>query len=508
MRVPIKTDRVIKLASRGIGPRNTTGNLIPECVKKIEMPTSWQFIYLLTRGPISHFNHTGDDMVNIDKEKSQSVIHPKTTLAPVDCLHSSAMGVDVHSQILVCYYECFNPDTEVLNYDLQKFATSNSGLLKFAQWAKSIQPEVILMESTGVYWMSPYEALEEIGFNDQQLVLVKATEVKAARGRKTDKTDAQRLAQYARMGSYRGSFIPNRTIRQSRVIGRLLHKATQDTIRQKNRYHKLFSTYGNRMSSVFSDIQGKHATIIIDSFLDDDEQTFRATVRKNCSRLKHSADQILDAFKQLSPQARRVMLKERQIYRQALENQRDLELLLEESVQDHQELVDRLSQIPGIKELTARKIVSEIGPDLSNFKNIEAFSSWAGLCPGNNESAGKRRGSKTPKGSTYIKKYLVEAAQSIGLIKKMNTELRKSFQAIKERRGHNRAVVAMAHKLLRIIYALITKNARYVEMPCKTLKKVRLERLVRDVKNAHEVGLSVGKGGVILDLESGLVLGA
>lgn len=423
---------------------------------------------------------------------------------PVSGIYFSSIGVDVHAQILVCHSQRYDPDSKSLFESDVRFGTSRQQLELFAQWIIEKDPEVVLMESTGVYWFSPYEALEQAGFNTDSIKVVKATEVKAAKGRKTDKVDAKRLSEFARMGSFHNSFIPTKAVREARQIGRALHKATQDCARYSNRLHKLFSASGSRLSSVFSDINGKTATKIIEAYLDKEWPEFVSVVRKLNSRLKADFEDILDAFAHVSPQMKTLLKEVRGQLIQAKSYRDRLEELLRDSLMPYSKLVSRLTAIPGVKELSALKIVSEIGEDLSKFRNIEAFCSWIGICSGNNESAGKRKSGSSPKGNPYLRTYLAEVGQAIGLMKTTETQLRVCFQALKERRGHNRAVIAIGHKVARAIYAMITKDEPYVEKDCHTLKAVRLARLVSSIRKAPEVELEVN-GTSVVDLKSGQI---
>ena len=174
-----------------------------------------------------------------------------------------------------------------------------------------------------------------------------------------------------------------------------------------------------------------------------------------------------------------------------MERRDRLETLLREQLRPYEETIKRLCAIPGIKELSALKIISEIGTDLSSFRSCEAFCSWIGICCGNNESAGKAKKTGTPKGNSYLRAYLTEVGQAIGLVKTLSTVLRKIFQAFKERRGHNRAVVAVAHKIARIIYTMLKNSVAYIEMTSSELEKVRFKRLQASIRNAKEVGLSL-----------------
>lgn len=422
---------------------------------------------------------------------------PLSNHAPVRCLYNSAVGVDVHAQLLVCCFQKYLPQTNQLLTEQAQFGTSNSQIKKFAGWVKEHNPEIVLMESTGVYWVSPYEALEDVGFTSKQLAVVNARDIKAAYGRKSDTADAHRLSEFARMNSFKRSFVPPRDIRTARAIGRSLHKATQACTQAANRMQKHLSSSGTRISSVFSSFKGKTAQIIINSFLDDPHSKFVECVRCNCSRVNASFTDIVDAFKRIdSPAFKKLLLEDRKVWRQALEHREYLEDLLRTQMKPYQETVNQLCAIPGIKELTALKILSEIGTDLSSFRSCEAFCSWVGICCGNNESAGKSKKVGTPKGNAYLRAYLTEVGQAIALVKTYDTVLRKIFQAFKERRGHNRAVVATAHKVARIIFTMVKTSVDYVEIDSSTLEKLRVKRLKASIRNVRELGLCLDKGTV------------
>ena len=205
------------------------------------------------------------------------------------------------------------------------------------------------------------------------------------------------------------------------VIARRLHHATQDCTRESNRMQKLLSCSGTRISSVFSSFKGKAAQKIINSFLDDSYPEFIACVRSNCSRLRATFTDIVDAFRQLNtPTFKELLLEQRKSWRQAMERRDRLEALLRIQMKPYKKTVDQLCAIPGVKELAALKILSEIGTDLSSFRSSEAFCSWIGICCGNNESAGKAKKSGTPKGNNYLRAYLTEVGQAIALVKTYN----------------------------------------------------------------------------------------
>lgn len=425
-------------------------------------------------------------------DSSKNLCHAKTNqTGAVRCTYNRAVGIDVHSRLLVCTFQQYDPQTNELRTESTKFGTAKTQLDKFASWVKSREPEIVLMESTGIYWFTPYNVLEDAGFTTEQLAVVNARDIKAAHGRKSDKADAIRLCEFARMNSFKRSFVPGRDVRSARQIGRSLFKATANCSREANRMQKLLSAEGTRISSVFSSFKGKTAQIVINSFLDDTPEEFAITVMTKCNRVKASAEEILDAFRCIdNPQIKQLLRIQRQAWLDACKRRDELISLLRSALKNYEFAIKQLCEIPGIDELSALKIISEIGTDLSSFRTVEAFCSWVGICCGNNESAGQQKGGSIPKGNPYLRTYLAEIGQAIGLLKIKQTILKSCFQAFKERRGHKRAVIAIAHKVARIIYTLLKNKVRYKEINSSTLKEVRVKRLKCSIRNAFEIGIT------------------
>ena len=227
-------------------------------------------------------------------------------------------------------------------------------------------------------------------------------------------------------------------------------------------------------------------------------------IRAKAKLLKHSADEIADALSPLQPEHRRT-LKIHQNQIDVLEARcNEWFELLTEMPQPFQECIDRLMSIPHLKEISARLIFAEIGPDLSSFTSCEKFCSWAGVCPGVKESAGKRlKGVRSGKGNQWLKYVLVELCSGIALTKR--GFLREYFQKLKEKRGRNRAVVALAHKVLRIIYSLFKNLGTYIESTQELLKQFRARRLARAALQAARENLTLASGGMVCDRTTGEV---
>lgn len=225
----------------------------------------------------------------------------------VTARYSSAIGVDVHAELLVCAYQCAEDDqirTEVI-----EFGTKASDIESFSLWCLSKNPALIIMESTGVLWQSPYEALERKGFSGHRLALVNARDVKAMIGRKTDKEDAKRLSELARLGHIRRSFIPVKAFREMRALSRRYQKITADIARQTNVYHKLLNSVGCRANSVFSDIRGKAATAIVQALIEC-SQELKQVIIAHSRRLKASPQEIFDALDFSIPEILRAQILE------------------------------------------------------------------------------------------------------------------------------------------------------------------------------------------------------
>lgn len=187
-------------------------------------------------------------------------------LPVVKAAFSSCIGVDIHHSILVCAFQYCDIEKDAIHTEIREFGTSASQLAEFADWCRACGPECIVMESTGVLWVSPYQALEDVGFTKNELALINARDFKAITGRKTDMQDAQRLAEYGRLGKVSASFVPERRFREQRMVARQYSNLVRELARNKARYIKVFNFVGCRVTNAFSDINGKAARAIVEAF--------------------------------------------------------------------------------------------------------------------------------------------------------------------------------------------------------------------------------------------------
>ena len=439
------------------------------------------------------------------KTRADRIISRQLSHCTVEAAHLSAVGIDVHHDQLICCFQKLDPIAGELTSEHRSFGTTIPQLLEFAAWCRVRESSVILMESTGALWFSPYRSLEDVGFDNDTLALVNARDVKAAVGRKTDAQDAKRLAEYARLGKFHKSFVPSRPFRDMRMVSRDIIRLSDDISRQKNRYNKNLNSVGCRATSVFSDVHGKAAGKILDAYIRGDRD-FEEIVRSARKQLRATQQEILEAINFAMSDALRELLRSSYEHLQYLIARRDSQIALLERMQaPYQEYIDRLMTIPGVKELSARLLFCEFTNEQQSFPDAAHFASWLGLCPGNNKSAGKSSSGKTPKGNRWARKTLTEVAHGIGLMKR--GALKALFQAFKERRGARRAVVAIAHKVAMIMFAMIWDGSEYVETTCSALRDTRVKRLLQTSKNLREQRTVITLSGQIVDKDTGELIG-
>jgi len=310
------------------------------------------------------------------------------------------------------------------------------------------------MESTGIYWKSPYAALEAVGIRAK---VVNARHVKNVPGRKTDVSDAQWLATLARAGLLRGSFVPPSNLRELRLIARQRQKLVGQLASEKNRLHKALTDSGVRLGVVLSDLHGQSARTMIKAIIAG--QAPHEVVRLASRRLKASREEIFDALHGELTNSHRFVLDELMGHIEDIEARiaRFDARLLHELACEHNALA-LLQTIPGIDQIGAAMLLVEIGSDMQVFASPDRLASWVGICPGNNESAGKRKSGKIRKGNPYVRRLLCEFAHAAS---RTQSAFKAKFQALVVRRGYKRAIIAIAHKTLRTILFMLQRREHY-----------------------------------------------
>lgn len=363
------------------------------------------------------------------------------------------VGLDVHQAKISACAMIEQPDG-TLTVEHRQFGAFKRDRRALAEWVRTLGPDVVVMESTGIYWKSPYAALERVGI---AAWVVNARHVKNVPGRKTDVADAQWLAILARAGLLRASFIPPADIRHLRLIARQRQKLGGMLASEKNRLHKLLTDAGIRLNVLVSDIHGQAGRAMVKALIEGQPIP---EILDLAGRLRASREELFEALQpeELSD-AHRFVLSEIMAHIEELEARmgRFEQTLLAGLAAWEPQLV-LLQTLPGVDRIGAAMLLVEIGTDMASFASAEKLASWVGICPGNNESAGKRKSGKTRKGNAWVRRLLCEFAQAAS---RSRCALKEKFKALSIRKGHKKAIVALAHKMLRIIFAMLKNHTPY-----------------------------------------------
>lgn len=394
-------------------------------------------------------------------------------------LHTCCCGLDVHKKSVTACLLTAASNQQNLRLT-RTFGTTTSELLELVDWLVQSNCTIAAMESTGSYWKPVYNLLEAA----LEVWVVNAQHVKTVPGRKTDVKDAEWLADLLQHGLLRPSFIPDEPMRELRELVRYRKSLTQQRVAEVNRVQKVLEGANIKLASVVTDIMGVSGRAMLNAIVagQADPQTMADLAK---GRLRQKLPALQQAL------SGRVRSHQRFILAQLLAH---IDFLDEALSQCSQEIAERLSPveedvqrlctIPGIKRKTAELIVAEIGTDMSRFPSAKHLASWAGLCPGNCESAGKRYSGKTRKGSRWLKSGLVEAAQAAGRTR--NTALGHQYHRLKLRRGSKRAAVAVAHSLLVIAYHILKDKTTYCERASYPLEPQERARLCQQLTRRLE----------------------
>jgi transposase len=399
----------------------------------------------------------------------------------MDVIIERACGMDVHKDsITACI---ITPEGK----EIQTFSTKTVFLLKLIDWIKEHGCTHVAMESTGVFWKPIVNILEA---EDIVFLVVNAQHMKAVPGRKTDVKDAEWIANLLRHGLLKASFIPDRNQRELRELVRYRRSIIEERARQHNRIQKVLEGANIKLGSVVSDIMGVSSKDMLRAISEgeDDPQKLANFARRTMKKKKEELELALKGY--IHPH-QRMMLKTILNHIDFLTEQ--IELLDQEvtaRVKSYQEDIDRLDSIPGIATRMAEQILAEIGTDIKNqFPSAAHLCSWAGLVPGHNESAGKRKSSKSKKGNKYLKSALTEAAQSVRGSKNYLGELYRRTAA---RKGSKRAAIVVAHAMLRISYYLLTRKEEYVDLGEDYFDKQKQQSIIRhSMRKLENLGYTV-----------------
>jgi transposase len=401
----------------------------------------------------------------------------------MDVVYNRCAGLDVHKKTInVCVRIGKGKQLEVVT---GMFGTFTAELEQMREFLRENKVHRGVIESTGVYWIPVRNVLER-GDWKLDLVLVNPQHVRALRGEKTDEKDCRRLAELGQQDLLRGSFLPPVEIRELRDLTRRRSHMKRDRNRVINRIDRLLQTVNIKLGSVASDIVGKTGWLILNALAkgETDPEALAARAQGSLQLKKAELAEALRGY---------VSKHFRWLLRQPIEDLatldrklNEIDCHLREQRKPYEDLVRRLCTIPGTQEITAWTLIAELGTDMSQFPTAAHAASWAGLCPGNCESAGKRQSGRTRKGDRYLRRMLIQNAWTIA--RKNDCFLTALFYRMAARRGAKRAAMAVAHRVLVIAYYILRDGSVYYELggdhydrknPERTARRLtrRLERI-------------------------------
>jgi len=399
----------------------------------------------------------------------------------MDVVIEKACGMDVHKDnITACI---ITPEGK----EIQTFSTKTVFLLQMVDWVKQYGCTHVAMESTSVYWKPIVNLLEA---EDIEFLVVNAQHMKAVPGRKTDVKDAEWIAKLLRHGLLKASYIPDRNQRELRELVRYRRSIIEERARQHNRIQKVLEGANIKLGSVVSDVLGVSARDMLDAIANGEEDPKKLAdfARRTMKKKKEELELALKGY--IGPH-QRLMLKTILGHIDFLTEQ--IEMLDQEvakRLSSHQEYLEILDSIPGIAKRMAEQILTEIGTDVkAQFPSSGHMCSWAGLVPGQNESAGKRKSAKTKKGNKYLRSALTEAAHSV---RGSKNYLGALYRRTASRKGKKRAGIVVAHAMLRISYYLLTRKEMYVDLGEDYFDKQRQQSIVKhSLRRLESLGYTV-----------------
>ncbi len=379
-------------------------------------------------------------------------------------------GLDVHKETIVATVKGSGIDEHTLT-----FGTFTSEIVSLAGWLSDLGVTHIAMESTGVYWKPIYYVLEDYF----EVLLVNARHIKNVPGHKTDKKDSEWIAKLLLSGLLKGSFVPEQIPRELRVLHQHRKKLIHQRTAEKNRLQNVLEDANIKLGSVVSDVFGKTGMAIIEALsYGETDEVYLSSLAKGS--LKAKKDLLQLSLESKFTSHHQFML------RLILKSICSIETLISDVEQEMDKYLDMmrlevqlLQTIPGVSKLIALAILAEIGTDMVVFHSHKHLASWAGGCPGNNESAGKKKSSKITHGNTYLKTALIEAAWSASRIKDSDYSLK--YKRVASRRGKKKAIMALAHKLLVSAYYILRDKEPFMpySQDPDILRKRKDERIKR-----------------------------
>jgi len=406
----------------------------------------------------------------------------------MDTVYRCCAGLDVHKESVVACVLWVGEDGSSRK-EIRTFATMTGDLLALSDWLAERKVTHVAMESTGVFWKPIFNILE----GRFEVILVNARHIKQVPGRKTDVKDCDWIAQLLQHGLLKASFVPERPQRELRDLTRHRAQLVGEHTRVANRIQKVLEDANIKLSSVATDVLGVSGRAMIQQLLAGQRDAAQIADLAH-GKLRDKKAALTAALQGRMTDHHRFMLQTLWDHLTYLESAiASLEQRIEETMRPFGAHVERLDAIPGVDRTVANALIAEIGVDMSHFPTADHLCSWAGVSPGNNESAGKRHSGRTTKGNRWLKRCLSQAAWAASHTK--DTYLSAQYRHIARRRGRKRAIIALAHTILIIAYHILADGRQYQELGGDYLDRLHPQRLreyhVRSLKKlGYEVKLT------------------
>ena len=410
-------------------------------------------------------------------------------------VYQTCCGVDVHKSFLVATIIKTTSGVQP-SYNKRRFSTFNNSILKFKNWLIENSCYDICMESTGKYWIPVYNLLED----EINVTIANPKWVKAVKGNKDDTKDSKWIGDLFRLGLVHGIYIPCKDIRILREFTRYRSKLVSCRSSEKNRFQNALTVCNVALDSVVSDVFGKSATAVIDYLLnlsEDDTLDHQEISSMLLCSLKKKSDQVIESvegFQMADSQKYRMS-----IIRSHLDfttsSIKEIDAMLDSLIEPYEATVSLLCTIPGVKRDSAITIISEIGTDMSVFSSSKRLCCWAGLTPGNNESAGKKKSVRTSRAGVYLKPALVQCAHA-AVKSDVSPYYKNKYERIMKRRGKKRAIIAIARMILTAVFNMLSTGEVWnpidlykIDMPDELKEKQKSKAIKQAIKLLRSEGL-------------------